>query len=159
MSDEAAARDEIAAVIYRYSTAMDTRDWSLMNDVFIPDAIGDMGGLICNGRADTVTFIRTAIECCSSTHHMNSNIEAEIKGDTARVSNKFSAWHVGKDKTRDTIFLALGTYTDDFVRTPAGWRIQRRAERMTMEAWLDASRPGKMEEFFAAAFALAAQRQ
>jgi ketosteroid isomerase-like protein len=147
---------EITAIIYRYSTAMDTRQWQLMDEVFTADAVGDMGGLICNGRTEAVTFIRTAIECCAKTHHMNSNIETVVTGDTARVHSKFSAWHRGKNGTKDSVLLALGTYTDDFVRTSAGWRIKRRAEQPQMEVWIDASRPGNMSEFFGAAFALAA---
>ena len=53
-------------------------------------------------------------------------------------------------------FMALtqwqGEYTDEFARTAAGWRIKRRTERTQMEVWLDASHPGSMAEFFAAAF-------
>jgi hypothetical protein len=46
------ATSEIAAVIYRYSTAMDTRQWQLMDEVFSSDVVGDLGGLVCNGRND-----------------------------------------------------------------------------------------------------------
>lgn len=144
---------EIAGVIHRYSTAMDTRQWELMEEVFTVEAIGDLGGLVCNGRKETVRFIRSAIECCASTHHMNGNIEAAIRGDTASVRSKFSAWHLGKDRSQNDLFLALGTYSDEFVRTAAGWRIARREERTQMEVWLDASRKGNLEDFFAAAFA------
>jgi hypothetical protein len=146
------AVNEIAAVIYRYSTAMDTLQWHLMDDVFTVDAVGDLGGLGCNGRNDTVKFIRAAIECCERTHHMNSNIEAVVAGSTARVSSRFSAWHTGKDKTKDDVFLALGTYIDEFVRTDAGWRIARREERTQIEVWLDGSRKRAIVDFFAAAF-------
>ena len=51
------------------------------------------------------------------------------------------------------MFLALGTYTDDFVRTGQGWRIARREERTQIEVWLDGSRKRDLTEFFAAAFA------
>lgn len=158
MSDAPTLAD-IAAVIYRYSTAMDTRQWHLMDDVFAPDAVCDMGGMICNGRQDIVRFIKAAIECCAGTHHLNTNIEADISGDTARVTNKFSAWHRGKDAHKDTLFLALGTYEDEFVRATTGWRIQRRTERTQLEAWLDASNSGNMAEFFAAAFGSQANAQ
>ena len=135
------AMSEIAAIIYRYSTAMDTRQWHLMDDVFTPDAIGDLGGLVCNGRGETVRFIRAAIECCERTHHMNSNIEAVVTGSSARVSSRFSAWHTGKDKTRDEVFLALGTYTDEFVSHGAGL-----AYRTPRGAHADRSLAGRLEE-------------
>ena len=45
------AMSEIAVIIYRYSTAMDTRQWHLMDDFFTPDAIGDLGGLVCTRQS------------------------------------------------------------------------------------------------------------
>jgi 3-phenylpropionate/cinnamic acid dioxygenase small subunit len=147
------ATSEIAAVIYRYSTAMDTRQWQLMDEVFSSDVVGDLGGLVCNGRNDTVRFIRAAIECCERTRHMNGNIEAIVTGSSARVCSRLSAWHTGKDKTRDDVFLALGTYADEFVCTDAGWRIARREERTQIEVWLDGSRKRDLANFFATAFA------
>lgn len=137
---------EISAVIARYSTAMDERQWHLMDDVFLEDATVNMNGqMFCNGRAKIVHLIRTAIECCSITHHMNSNIEVTFSGDTARVVNKFRAWHRGKGPREHLVFEALGDYTDDFVRTPHGWRIRHRAERSLID--IGASQ----EEFFAEA--------
>lgn len=141
---------EISAVIYRYSTAMDERQWQLMDDVFIEDAAVDMGGyLFPRGRAQIVHTIRAAIECCASTHHMNSNIEAGIAGDTARVTNKFRAWHRGKGTHQRVVFEALGNYSDEFVRTPAGWRIKHRTERSPIEILSDSTKFGGIESFFA----------
>jgi hypothetical protein len=152
MSDIAADITEIASIIYRYSTAMDARHWALMDEVFADDVVGELDGFVCRGRAELVKFIRTAIECCTSTHHMNGNIEATVANDRAKVSSKFSAWHTGRNDMSDRIFLALGTYTDDLVRTPQGWRITNRAERTQIQVWLDASQQGSVEQFFAAAF-------
>lgn len=141
--------DAIAAVIYRYSTAMDERRWDLMDDVFTADATADMGGhLFPKGRTEIVGLIRAAIECCSLTHHINTNIEAAIAGDSARVTNKFIAWHQGRGKTAHLTYEARGSYTDDFVRTPDGWRIQHRMERNPIEVW-GGLPPGSQQEFFA----------
>lgn len=153
---------EISAVIYRYSTAMDERQWQLMDDVFIEDATADMGGfLFPRGRAQIVHTIRAAIECCAITHHMNSNLEARITGDTAQVTNKFRAWHRGKATHQQIVFEALGNYSDEFVRTPTGWRIQHRTERSPIEILSQSTKFGGIESFFAdamEAFAAVAKR-
>lgn len=141
-SDDLAA---ITEVINRYSTAMDSGQWPLMDDVFVEEGTVDMNGaMFCRGRDQIVHLIRTAIECCSITHHMNSNIEAVVDGDTARVSSKFRAWHRGRGAREHLTFEALGYYDDDFVRTPSGWRIQHRAEKSPIEF-------GDQLEFFAEA--------
>lgn len=136
---------EIAAVIHRYSRAMDCREWELMDEVFVEDATASMNdAMFLRGREAIVALIRAAIECCSITHHMNSNIEAVIEGDTARVRNLFRAWHRGRDARAQLVFEALGSYEDEFVRTPDGWRIRHRAERSPIEL-------GDQAEFFAEA--------
>jgi len=85
------------------------------------------------GRERGVAAIRAAIECCAVTHHMNSNVRAEISGDTARVANNFRAWHAGAEREAEgggrAIYEALGDYHDDFVRGADGrWLIRRRVE-------------------------------
>jgi ketosteroid isomerase-like protein len=134
---------EISSVLARYSRAMDARQWHLMDDVFTDDATQEMGGLLlARGRKQIVDTIRAAIECCSHTHHMNSNIDASIDGDTAHVVSNFRAWHRGSGTRSDVTYEAMGTYTDEFVRTAAGWRIRGRIEDNPIEI-------GSADEIFA----------
>ena len=117
-----------------------------------------MGGLVVSGREKIVGFIRAAIECCSKAHHMNTNIEvAAVAGNRVRVHSKFSAWHVGRKQHGDTMLQVLGTYTDEFVHTADGWRIQQRTERTHIELWSELSNKTTMAEFFADAFELTNQ--
>jgi ketosteroid isomerase-like protein len=125
---------DIAAVIHRYSRAMDCREWQLMDEVFVAEATATFNDTTrLRGRAQIVGLIRAAIECCRITHHMNTNIEITIDGDTARVRNLFRAWHRGSGARSDVTFEALGSYEDEFVRTATGWRILHRAERSPIE--------------------------
>ena len=119
---------DIAAVIYRYSLALDTRDWALMDEVFLSDAEIHLGETIFLGRERGVAAIRACIECCSVTHHMNSNVLATIDGDRAKVCANFRAWHRGREARSAETFEAMGHYFDDFVRSPQGWRIAKRVE-------------------------------
>jgi hypothetical protein len=145
---------QICEVLYRYSDAMDRRDWPLMDGVFTADATAHIGGyLFPKGRDVIVATIRAAIECCSVTHHMNTNVQAQIDGDRAHVRHRFLAWHRGRGACADTTYLTLGTYTDEFVRTPEGWRIRHRQERNPVEIWGGANAPGDQQTFFAEAIA------
>jgi uncharacterized protein (TIGR02246 family) len=141
---------EITAVINRYSRAMDTRQWHLMDDVFTEDAVQSINDVVVpTGRRQIVDTIRAAVECCEQTHHMNTNIDATIVGDTATVVCLFRAWHRGSGTRSGEIYEAMGTYTDELVRTDAGWRIHRRAEDIPIQI-------GSSDIFAAAADALAA---
>jgi SnoaL-like domain len=125
------AADDLAAigqVIYRYSHAMDTKNWALMDSVFLPDAQIVLGDMVFADRARGVAAIRAFIECCSLTHHMNSNITATITADRAHVRNYFRASHKGVGPQAEQVLEAMGTYDDEFVRTSEGWRIARRVE-------------------------------
>lgn len=129
-----AAQDwfEICQVIHRYSHAMDSRQWHLMDDVFLPEATLIMEGDVFDSRESGVGMIRRFIECCAKTHHMNTNILALSAGDgRVRTTCNFHAWHQGLGETAERELTCLGTYQDEFVRTDAGWRIARRAEAVT----------------------------
>lgn len=121
----------ISEVIYRYSLAMDDRNWALMDSVFLPDAEIAMGDILFHGATDGIEAIRACIECCSVTHHLNGNIIVafEKDGAAAQVRSAFRAWHRGIGEKSDTTFEAMGSYTDRFVRTDAGWRIAVRHEQ------------------------------
>jgi ketosteroid isomerase-like protein len=119
----------ISDVINRYSLAMDSGDWSLMDRVFTPDATISLNGTPFVGRATAVGAIRIFIQCCSLAHHMNSNVVIRSQdGDAASVISNFRAWHRGKGDRAGETFETLGTYADSFVRTAQGWRIARRDE-------------------------------
>ena len=142
----------ISAVINLYSRAMDTRHFELMEQVFTPQAVIVLGAMQFRSRERGVAAIRACIDCCSLTHHMNSNIEAQIEGDRAEVRSCFRAWHQGWGAHAHEIFEALGTYEDRFVRSAAGWRIAQRVESSPVLL-------GRMSFFEAAASQLAALQQ
>ncbi len=125
---------DIQQTCYRYSYAMDARRWELMNDVFLPDALIIMNGREFRGRAAGVGEIREFIECCSVTHHMNTNLLIlESSPDRAHSVLYFQAWHRGSGEHSGATVEHQGTYTDDFQRTSAGWRIAKRDEKAPIE--------------------------
>lgn len=121
-----ADRLEIAELTYRYARAMDTRDWALMEQVFTPDATANLDdNLFPKDRDEIVATIRGAIEACDVTHHMMSNHEVAVGGDTATLQLQCQAFH-GRGQGADQATLeALAHYDADLVRTAEGWRITR----------------------------------
>jgi SnoaL-like domain len=57
------ARTAILDLLNRYSTCLDERDWSGLEDVFHPDARGHYGSLI-EGRSAIIASIRTFLGGC-----------------------------------------------------------------------------------------------
>ena len=120
---------DIHQLINRYSVAMDMRRWELFDDVFLPDA-----EIIINGSRfwpawRGVALIREAIELCDYTQHINASTLVEFESeDRATGTTSVHAWHrsASDGKTLEN----LGRYHDLYVRTPAGWRIARRDERV-----------------------------
>jgi hypothetical protein len=136
----------IAGVIARYSRAMDTKEFALMDDVFLADARATMNhGPVLEGRAAIVASISRAIGCCGATHHLNGNFEIALDpaGARAHVRSLFRAWHCGVGARAHETYEAFGEYRDIFVDTLQGWRIAERAE-------ITAGEIGDLVSFFSA---------
>lgn len=124
--------DELAILqlLQRYFHALDDRDYALLDRVFLPDARlhYDMGD---GGAAVPYPVMRKAFEefmpRFAWTQHMAGLPLIELDGDAARSTTGLRALHVQEaaDGERN-VWRVWGTYRDDHVRTPAGWRIRER---------------------------------
>ena len=110
-----------------YSISIDTGAYDNLDDVFLPDAVADYGHA---GKNEGVQAIKRtcgeALDPLTSAQHQNGNHWAEISGDTARAGCYFTVHQYKKDTPGGEHFSMGGTYTDDLVRTPEGWRISNR---------------------------------
>lgn len=134
---EISDRLEIQQLLVDYSTAIDTRRFDDLDDVFTPDAYIDyraMGGI--DGRYPQVkAWLAQVLPNFPVYAHMLGNFSVRIDGDTAssRVIC-FNPMVLGADvggsaegSSQQVLFCGLW-YDDQFVRTPAGWRMSRRVE-------------------------------
>lgn len=116
-------RSDISDVLIRYTTALDTCDWELLDSCFTEDAVADYGKL--GGRKEGWAAIRSAVAFVAGfdrTQHMLTNIVMTIDADEAQTSSYVHAQHViGRE-----VLTVGGAYYDRVVRTPAGWRIAHR---------------------------------
>jgi hypothetical protein len=127
-------REAVVAVLDRYATACDTRDWPLLEEVFTTDAIGDYGGEFhLEGVAALTALVRGMLGGCGPTQHLLGNYGVAITGDKATATCKVRAFHVGAGELATQTYEVFGSYDDELVRTPGGWRISHRWMRVDIE--------------------------
>lgn len=116
---------DIAAVLVRYATGIDRRDWDLFITVFAADCDLDYGEIGSWTTAAAVTeFMRQSHQAAGHTLHRISNISVEVDGDRAVTRSYVDALIFAPDNSSGV--NAVGFYDDELVRTAAGWRIARR---------------------------------
>jgi hypothetical protein len=126
---EISDRFEIHQVLIDYSTAIDQRRFDDLDRVFTEDAYIDyreMGGI--DGRFPEVkAWLAQVLPNFPAYAHMLGNFDVRIDGDTASSRTiLFNPMVLGGDRNQ-ILFCGLW-YEDEFIRTPAGWRMSRRVE-------------------------------
>jgi hypothetical protein len=125
-------RLEIIEITHLYSTALDTRDWRLLERVFLPDSVADYGKIagVRHGLAEITALVKRVLEPLDASQHLIGNHIIELDGDTARCSSYLQAQHTRRGCEGGDNYVIGGGYRDELVRTPGGWRIRHR----TLEA-------------------------
>ncbi|MGE4652993.1 MAG: nuclear transport factor 2 family protein, partial [Myxococcota bacterium] len=134
---EAEDRLAIVALLDRYTEALDTRRWELLDEVFDPDVVFDFGpDWQTRGRGAAVERIRAALDACGPTQHLQGNHRIEIEGDRARSRVYVRAFHAAADpaeRAAGRFYEMAGEYRDELRRGSDGWRSLRRVGRMRFE--------------------------
>lgn len=124
-------RDAIVEVVNRYTYGLDERDWTLLDHVFAPDAVGRYGGsesALLEGRETIVAAIRSFLDGCGPTQHLLGNHVVKIQGDEASAWCKARVYHYGAgERASLTPYECFGVYSDRLIRTAEGWRITDRS--------------------------------
>lgn len=125
-----AAEDQFAVIdtVVRCAAAFDRRDWTALDDVFAPDAVG----YGVEGRDAVVRFVRNFLGGCGPSQHLLGNHQVTIDGDRAASVCKARVLHVGNGERSHLTYECFGNYWDDLVRTEAGWRITARRFEVTI---------------------------
>jgi hypothetical protein len=125
---------EIAALLFRYARAVDTKDWELYRSVFTEDATIDYSsnGIPAGPRDDIAEFLESAFTAIPMSMHYVTNVEVDVDGgqersDTGgRVGDGARVRAMFYNPTQLPGFSELsffgGYYFHDLVRTPDGWR-------------------------------------
>ncbi|MBB5918845.1 hypothetical protein BJY24_007757 [Nocardia transvalensis] len=128
---EISDRLEIQDLMVRYSHAVDTRQWELLDEVFTADAVIDysaMGGSQ-GGLAETKQFLEQVMPNFLAFQHLISNSSITVNGDTAtgRTMCHNPMLVADQDGTQRMMLCGLW-YLDTFERVEGAWRIKRREE-------------------------------
>jgi hypothetical protein len=126
--EEAADHLEITRVWNLYFRAMDTGDYALLDQVFLPGAALRYAAL---AGADTTypemvdAFRRFNLRFRFS-QHLGAQLLIDLRGDEATATSTLRAIHVREEGGLTRTFTVYGAYRDHFVRTREGWRIRER---------------------------------
>ena len=128
---EISDRLEIQQLMVDYSTAIDQKDFDILDRVFTPDAYIDyreMGGI--DGRFPEVkAWLKTSLQAFPHYFHLIGNIAITITGDTASTKTIcFNPMEVELANGEKQVFFCGLWYLDKHVRTPQGWRMSERVE-------------------------------
>ena len=126
-------RTAIIDTVNRYATALDSRDWALLDQVFTPDAVGDFGAGVLSGREALRKLVKRMLGGSGPSQHLLANHRVQIQGDRADCVCQVRAFSAGVGPAAGRSYELLGEYRDQLVRTPDGWRIARREMRIHHE--------------------------
>ena len=135
--EEISDRIEIDDLLIRYTLAIDTKDWELLDTVYTPDAKIDYttSGGIKGEYPEVRAWLAKALAPFTMTQHLISNSAVNIDGDTATARTMvFNPMGTDDGEGGLKLFYVGGWYDDKLVRSDDGWRI---AERFEEKAFFD----------------------
>ncbi len=121
-------RSEISDVQLRYATGLDFRDWTAFRSCFADEVEVDFTSLF-PGPPRTVSAdrwtesARRTVSGLAATQHMITNHVITVDGDRALCVAYVQAQHYLPNDKGDSTQTMGGYYTNQFVRTSAGWKI------------------------------------
>jgi 3-phenylpropionate/cinnamic acid dioxygenase small subunit len=121
-------RLEIDELLTRYATAIDSKNFDLLDTVFTPDAHIDYttAGGVAGDFPTVKAWLADVLPYFAQYQHVVGNRDVTLDGDTASSISKFFNPMVMENG--DTFFCG-GEYRDQLVRTADGWRIKDRFEQ------------------------------
>ncbi len=123
-------RAEISDVVHRYATAIDRRDWALLESCFTAEMEADFRSFgvreVFRGpAAEWIGLVRSTIDGCDATQHLSANHVHTIDGDSATCVSYLRAEHFLINDRGDDSYTVGGYYTNELIHGPDGWRIMK----------------------------------
>jgi hypothetical protein len=125
-------KHEIGQVYILYCDLVDHKQFDGMTGVFTHDAVQDYSAAYNNIVKGVVPLIASMHanlgegSNCGPTHHNVVNFRVSVDGDTAESRTHYYAVHKGLNAYEGQIYSMWGEYHDFWVRTPEGWRVDKR---------------------------------
>jgi SnoaL-like domain len=132
MSKNVDDRTAIADLTIDYCWSLDLQDFDRLRHIFLPDASFDVGGTVHVGIDAIIAKVSAALTPMDASHHLISNHQIRVDGDSATSRCYLQAQHVREAAVGGKNFIIAGRYEDTLTRTPDGWRI---AYRTLVRTW------------------------
>ncbi len=132
-----ADQQEIADLCVRYTIALDTKDWALLESCFAPSPVFVHPGGRLEGFPAILERTIAALTPLTATQHLLGNIVVQVDGDTSRSMCYFQAQHVRAGTPGGETYIIAGSYADTLTRAASGWKI---TERVQTYIWRDGNR-------------------
>jgi hypothetical protein len=127
--EEISDRLEIQQLLAAYCTAIDSRRFDDLDDLFTADAEVDLsatGGAV-GPFAEVKAWLMETLGGLGPFAHLVSNSDLRLDGDTARART-LCANPLVLDAKTNAVYLLWFWYEDEFARTADGWRFRRRGQ-------------------------------
>jgi hypothetical protein len=145
--DQRTAKEQIEAVLLKYSWGIDSKDWTLFESCFTEDVkliygagkakSPHVGGKARDfkDRADLVEYIRDTHSPLDGTLHAMSNIAITIESETTASARTYGRVVLTKEShPKGSWFETGGYYEDKLTFDGSDWRI---SERRYTRVWSD----------------------
>ena len=117
--------NDVADVLVRYATGIDSKDWALLRSCFTDDCIADYGDIgTWHGADEIAAWMEQSHAPCGHTLHRITNIAVTPDGDGVTTRCYVDALVMMADNESGA--RAIGYYDDALVPTDDGWKIARR---------------------------------
>jgi ketosteroid isomerase-like protein len=119
-------RIDIADVLYRYSSAVDSFDTAGVRSTLADDLWAQYGnGDPVEGGDTLAAWIAEATATVIWQHHLLNVYHVDIDGDQAKTLSYLTSYQVFKENP-DAAIILVARYHDELKRTPDGWKIGKR---------------------------------
>ncbi|MCT7660563.1 nuclear transport factor 2 family protein [Mycobacterium deserti] len=122
-----ADKAQIAEVLIRYATGIDSKDWALFRTCWTDEVdidYGDLGRFTDAG--EFTALMKQVHHGMGPTYHRISNAVIDVDGDRAAARSYVHAVLMAVPGDANSWIDALGHYDDELSRTDDGWRISKR---------------------------------
>lgn len=119
-------RTDVADVLYRYSSAVDSFDKEALRSCLADDISAQYGNGAPVTDADTLAnWITDATATCIWQHHLLNVYHVDIDGDQASTLSYLTSYQVFEEDPKAAVIL-VARYHDELRRTPDGWKLSKR---------------------------------
>ena len=119
-------RTDIADVLYRYASGVDSFDRDRVRSALADDVVGHYGNADPVSGGDALAdWIAGATATVIWQHHLLNPYHIDIDGDQAKTLSYLTSYQVFEEDPKAAIIL-VARYHDELKRTPDGWKIAKR---------------------------------